>query len=135
MEWPGVQRRIGAGENARTEFKRGVGDLRGIARTLCAFANGDGGLLVIGVDDAGTIVGVGASSDSVEERLVNLLHTGCGKPITALCGRHDIGSGWVHWVDVHRHQRGYEPFGVIHASLTFSHLAFRLLLSGHRFQT
>ena len=110
MEWPGVQRRIDAGEDARTEFKRGVGDLRAIARTLCAFANGDGGLLVIGVDDAGTIVGAAGSPDAVQERLANLLHTGCGKPITAQCGRCETGGGWVHWVDVHRHQRGYEPF-------------------------
>ena len=110
MEWSGVQRRIDAGEDARTEFKRGVGDLRAIARTLCAFANGDGGLLVIGVDDAGTIVGAAGSPDAVQERLANLLRTGCGKPITAQCGRCETGGGWVHWVDVHRHQRGYEPF-------------------------
>ena len=46
----------------------------------------------------------------MQERLTSLLHTGCGKPITAQCGRHDTGLGWVHWIDVHRHQRGYEPF-------------------------
>ena len=110
MEWADVQRRIGAGEDARTEFKRGIGDLRGIARTLCAFANGDGGLLVIGVDDAGTIIGVRANPEALQERLASLLHSGCGKPITAQCGRRDTGNGWVHWIEVHRHQRGYEPF-------------------------
>ena len=110
MEWPEVERRIGAGEDARTEFKRGMGDLRAIGRTLCAFANGVGGLLVLGVDDDRTVVGVGADPDDVQERLTSLLHTGCGKPVTAQCGRRDTGGGWVHWVDVHRHQRGYEPF-------------------------
>ena len=110
MEWPDVERRIGAGEDARTEFKRGIGDMRGVGKTLCAFANGEGGLLVIGVDDTGEIVGVAASADAVQERLTGLLHTGCGKPVTAQCGRHDTGGGWVHWIDVHRHQRGYEPF-------------------------
>ena len=111
MEWPDVERRIAAGEDARTEFKRGSGDLRGIGKSLCAFANGDGGLIVIGVDDATrTVVGVDADPEAVQERLTSLLHTGCGKPITAQCGRHDTGSGWVHWLDVHRHQRGYEPF-------------------------
>ena len=110
MEWPEVERRIGAGEDDRTEFKRGGGDLRAIGKTLCAFANGGGGLLVLGVDDDRTIAGVDADPDDVQERLTSLLHTGCGKPITAQCGRRDTGRGWVHWIDVHRHQRGYEPF-------------------------
>ena len=31
--------------------------------------------------------------------------------MTAECGRHEIqGDRWIHWIDVHRHQRGYEPF-------------------------
>ncbi len=110
MNWPDVERRIAGGENARTEFKRGVGDLGGVGRTVCAFANGDGGLLVIGVDDAGGVVGVGENPETVQERLTSFLHTDCGKPVTAECGRHDAGGGWVHWIDVHHHQRGYEPF-------------------------
>ena len=110
MEWPEVERRIGAGEDARTAFKRGMGDLRAVGRTLCAFANGVGGLLVLGVADDGAVVGVNADPDAVQERLTSLLHTGCGKPVTAQCGRRDTGGGWVHWVAVHRHQRGYEPF-------------------------
>lgn len=46
----------------------------------------------------------------VDVRQKRSLHSGCGKPVTAQCGRHDTGSGWGHWLDVHRHQRGYEPF-------------------------
>ena len=88
MEWPDVQRRIGDGEDARTEFKRKLGDLRGVAKTVCAFANGDGGLVVIGVDDAGAIVGDLENPDTVQERLASFLRTGCGKPVTAECGRH-----------------------------------------------
>lgn len=110
MEWPDVEKRIGAGEDAHTEFKRGIGDLRAVGKTLCALANGDGGLIVIGVADRGAIVGVEADPEAVQERLTNLLHTGCGKPVTAQCGRCKTGGGWVHWIDVHRHQRGYEPF-------------------------
>ncbi|MCY4375688.1 MAG: putative DNA binding domain-containing protein [Spirochaetaceae bacterium] len=110
MQWAEVVRRTRAGEDAVTEFKRGIGDMRAVGRTLCAFANGAGGLLVLGIDDAGAIVGVSASSEAVQERLTGLLHTGCGKPISAQCGRHDTAGGWVHWIDVRRHQRGYEPF-------------------------
>ncbi len=110
MEWAEVERRIRAGEDAATEFKRGVGDMRAIGRTLCAFANGAGGLLVLGIDDAGAIVGVPAQPDATQERLTGLLHTGCGKPVSAQCSRHATADGWVHWIDVRRHQRGYEPF-------------------------
>ena len=47
----------------------------------------------------------------MQERLTSLLHSGCGRPVTAECGRHGIEGGrWIHWIDVHRHQRGYEPF-------------------------
>ena len=42
MEWPDVQRRIAGDEDARTEFKRKLGDLRGVGRTVWAVANGGG---------------------------------------------------------------------------------------------
>ncbi len=76
MDWPEVERHIAAGEDARTEFKRGVNELRGIGRTLCAFANGDGGLIVLGVEDAPrAIVGMEADPEAVQERVTSLLHT------------------------------------------------------------
>ena len=110
MDWLDVLRRIEGGEDTTTEFKRGLGDLSGFGRTLCAFANGDGGLIVIGVDDAGAITGTKEGPESVQERLTSFLQNGCGRPITAECNRHQAQEGWVHWVAVRRHQRGYEPF-------------------------
>lgn len=62
MEWPDVGRRIASGEGARTEFKRRVGDQRGVRRTVCAFGNGDGGLIVSGVVDAGSGLSRGRSA-------------------------------------------------------------------------
>ena len=110
MEWLDVLRRVERGEDERTEFKRGLGDLGAVGKTLCAFANGEGGLVVIGIDDSGTIVGTKEDPDTVQERLTGFLHSGCGKPITAECARFHTDDGWVHWIEVHRHQRGYEPF-------------------------
>ena len=110
MNWANLLDRIDAGEGARTEFKRGLGNFRAIARTLCAFANGDGGLLVIGLDDSGSVVGVDGDPDSVQERITGFLHSGCGRPLTAACDRHLTANGWIHWVHVPRHHRGYEPF-------------------------
>ena len=93
MEWSDVQRRVSAGEDARTEFKRKLGDLRRVGRTVCAFANGDGGLIVIGVDDAGAVVGEDENPETVQERLASFLQTGCGKPVTAECGRQETEGG------------------------------------------
>ena len=58
MKWLDILQRIETGEDPNTEFKRGVGDLSAIGKAMCAFANGDGGLIVLGVDDSGSIVGV-----------------------------------------------------------------------------
>ena len=55
MDWREVEHRISNGENEATEFKRGLGDLSVVGRTICAFANSGGGLLVLGVEDDGTI--------------------------------------------------------------------------------
>ena len=107
MEWPEVLRRIEGGENSHTEFKRGLGEFSKIGKTLCAFANGDGGLLVIGAENPGIITGTKEDPESVQERLTSFLQNGCGRPITGECGRHHTEAGWVHWVDVPRHHRGY----------------------------
>ena len=109
MEWLDVLQRIEAGEDVKTEFKRGLGDLTDIGRAICAFGNGYGGLLILGVDDSGTIVGVRERAERVQERLTSFLQSGCSVPVSARCGRHEDPSGWVHWIDVPRQARGFEP--------------------------
>jgi hypothetical protein len=52
-----LARRIGEGEGKDLEFKRGLPADARLARTLCAFANTRGGLLLIGVGDRGERVG------------------------------------------------------------------------------
>jgi predicted HTH transcriptional regulator len=49
---------ISRGESTFLEFKRKVSSPEKIAREMCAFANSQGGILLIGVDDDGTITGV-----------------------------------------------------------------------------
>ncbi len=53
-----LQNLISQGEHLHQDFKYFVQDSRKIARSLCAFANTDGGRLLIGVKDNGAIVGV-----------------------------------------------------------------------------
>ena len=53
-----IQKLIKEGEHQQLDFKFEVSDSKKIARTLAAFANTDGGRLLLGVKDNGTIAGV-----------------------------------------------------------------------------
>jgi predicted HTH transcriptional regulator len=53
-----LKRLIAEGENQKLDFKFCVSDSRKIARTLTAFANSDGGRILIGVRDNGSIAGI-----------------------------------------------------------------------------
>ncbi len=109
MEWLAVLKRIEGGEDEKTEFKQGLGDFSAVGKAICSFANGDGGLLVLGVDSSGTIVGVKEGAERVHERLTDFLQSGCSVPVSARCGRHPDPAGWVHWVEVPKQLRGFEP--------------------------
>ena len=54
---PALANLIALGEGFTTEFKRSMPS--DLGREICAFANATGGVVLIGVDDAGTVVGVG----------------------------------------------------------------------------
>ena len=107
MDWLEIKDRIAAGEDVRTEFKRSL-EFRQVGKAICGFANTGGGALILGVDDAGKVVGVRGSVDSVRERLTSFLQNGCNVPVQATCGHHETSSGHVHWIEVPR-QRGFEP--------------------------
>lgn len=109
MEWADVLLRIQAGEGLHTEFKRGASNLAAIGRTICAFGNSDGGLIVLGVDNAARVMGVGEESEAVQERLAGFLQTGCSVPVSGACGRQLTLDGWVHWIEVRRLRRRFEP--------------------------
>ena len=109
MEWTNILQRIEAGEDRTAEFKREFrNDLSAIGKAVCAFANCEGGLIVLGIDDAGSIVGLSADPYEVHERLTSFLQTGCSAPVGARYGRHETENGWIHWIEVPR-IRGPEP--------------------------
>lgn len=54
---------IAEGEHQRQDFKFAISDARKIARSISAFANREGGRLLIGVKDNGTVAGVRNDED------------------------------------------------------------------------
>ena len=110
LDWIDVLGRIEAGEDERTEFGR----LRSFSdkdwcKAACALANADGGVIVLGVEDDGTISGVPLDADAVQERLTNSLQNGLSRPLRARLGRAVTPEGVVHWIEVQR-VRGPGPY-------------------------
>lgn len=109
MDWLEVLQRIQAGEDDHTE----LGRFRSLAekdwqKAVCAFANSEGGLIVLGVADDGTIDGVPMDPGQVQEHLSNALHNTLNAPVQARLSCHQDPNGWVHWIEVVR-MRGPEP--------------------------
>lgn len=102
MNWPEVQQRIAAGEDERTVLKTWQAYPKRVADALCALANSDGGLLVLGIADDGALVGVAEDPDQVQERLTTLLQNGLSTPLSARLGRQQVDGRWVHWVEVRK---------------------------------
>ncbi len=58
-----ISRLIAEGEHEHQDFKFAITDARKIARSISAFANNDGGRLLVGVKDNGTVAGVRNEED------------------------------------------------------------------------
>lgn len=71
---------IAQGENQHVEFKRQLPESKPAARhtifkTVVAFANGDGGTMLFGVDDDGTVPGIGEATGSAADRFSSMLRS------------------------------------------------------------
>ena len=66
MNFHDVNRLIEEGEGFGIEFKRRISSAEKIARTIISFANTKGGIILFGVDDDGSIVGVESEKSEVE---------------------------------------------------------------------
>jgi hypothetical protein len=61
---PYIRAKISEGEHQQLDFKFTVNDSRKIAITLVAFANTDGGTLLIGIKDNGVVAGINLEEES-----------------------------------------------------------------------
>jgi len=58
-----LKKLISEGENQKVDFKYCINDCKKIAKTLSAFANTEGGILLLGVRDNGSIAGVNSEEE------------------------------------------------------------------------
>jgi ATP-dependent DNA helicase RecG len=75
--------RIARGENLHTEFKGGLPDKEALAKSVVCFANTDGGQLIVGVGDAGEILGI-ADLDASMRLIDDIAFNRCEPPVTVV---------------------------------------------------
>ncbi len=73
MKLAQLRKLVKQGESETVEFKKSTGLLRAAFETLCAFLNGKGGLVLIGVNDKGDFVGQEVT-DNTRQEIANELH-------------------------------------------------------------
>jgi len=94
-----LARQIADGEGKNLEFKRGLPGDEKVARTLCAFSNTRGGLLLIGVGDRGELVGAPHPRETMER--LRAVAENCLEPsITVQVGTIDLGGQRIVWCSV-----------------------------------
>jgi predicted HTH transcriptional regulator len=88
-----IRELITRGENQHLDFKFEISDARKIARTLSAFANTDGGKLLIGVKDNGVISGI--RTDEEEYMIESAAHLYCKPAIDYKLKKWNVNGRWV----------------------------------------
>ena len=83
MKIHSLEELIEQGEHQQQDFKFEVSDSKKIARTLSAFANTDGGRLLIGVKDNGHISGVRSDEEYYMIEAASQIYTMPHVPFTA----------------------------------------------------
>ncbi len=96
-----IEEMLAGGEDSFTEFKRDVTQRSDFAGEMIAFANTEGGRILIGVNDDGQIAGVDNPAN-VEEAVLNLARQNCNPPLTPTIERTKTANGTVMIVNVPR---------------------------------
>ena len=94
---------IAQGEHQQQDFKYDISDARKIARTLSAFANTDGGRLLIGVKDNGKIAGVRSDEEIYMVEAAAALY--CVPPVECHMSVHRVEGRGVVIAEVERSEK------------------------------
>jgi hypothetical protein len=101
-------------EGQTLEFKshKILGRKTEIAKTLCAFANRDGGKLLIGVSDDRTLSGMKAKEKHHEDYIRQIARDGCAPPVPLKFQVVSSTQGDVYVIEILRKKPRSTPFGV-----------------------
>jgi len=92
---------IAEGENLHKEFKETLPDNESLAKSLVSFANTDGGRLILGVSDCGTINGIDAP-DRALNRIDDIAYNRCNPPVTIVQETLTVNSKQIILVNIPR---------------------------------
>lgn len=92
---------VAGGEDSFTEFKRDISQRSDFAGEMIAFANVEGGQILVGVDDDGAIVGLG-DPQRIEEAILNIARQNCNPSLRPIIDRVDTDHGIVLVVNIPR---------------------------------
>ncbi len=101
MDTENLLRIIKEGESIEVEFKQSFHSFQDIAKIICAFANTQGGLLILGVDDKGKIEGIKENLDVVQQKISQSNSTIQPNPLTNI-GIHTIDKKRLIVIIVHK---------------------------------
>lgn len=96
---------IEQGEGQRVEFKQSFSADNEAIETVCSFANADGGSVLIGVSDAGVVVGASVGKNTLEN-FANKLHSSTDPSLHASLNEHQLGATTVVVISVEAHGPG-----------------------------
>ena len=106
--------KIDLGEDSTIEFKRELPERKELSDEMAAFANARGGVILIGVEDNGDIVGIDRESlDGAEKTVVEICQDSIDPPVHIVTEKRRIDEKNVLKVDVpsspfvHRSSNGY----------------------------
>jgi predicted HTH transcriptional regulator len=83
MECSDLLRMIKKGEDSRTQFKEKIDSIDALTAEICAFANTEGGFILIGVSDKGELIGVD-DIQRINQIISNAASTKLEPPISVL---------------------------------------------------
>lgn len=100
---------ISQGEGQHREFKRVIDNLESMAGEIVAFANSDGGILFIGVEDNSEIVGL-SDPDTVFQSLSQICRDRCIPPVSPVIETFSVDGKPIVVLTVNPTFNGLKPY-------------------------
>jgi len=96
-------------EDQYTEFKCKMDNPEKIAGEIVAFANSDGGVLYIGVDDDGSVFGI-ENSEKVFQTITNICRDRCIPPIIPIIEQYSINNKEILIINIAKNLNSQKPY-------------------------